>query len=295
MQPKGREPGIYLNLSMEDYHNDPAIGGVALKNILISDEKFWAESNMNPEREELDTKDFKIGRAYHLMVLEPEKPFPFTIKDGKDGKHLQSTTEEGKIGRGDYNDLLAMYHRLLKQPAHWNALHGENAFVEVSIFWRDEETGLMCKCRPDSFSPEWVGDLKTAKDISDEGLFYDFTKYGYHVSGYRYSKGMVELKKMIRAGYKMPMEFSQDFVNKFMAEEKQRFFFVFQEKKKPCSTRLRAMTPYVSELGYTYFYKGIHKIREYYSKPGFDPATAPLAYPDIEPINDGDIYERKEF
>ena len=283
MQPKGLEPGIYVNLSMEEYHLDPAIGGSALKDILISEEEFWENSPLNSDREKLDTISFKRGRAYHLMVLEPEKPFPFDIKAG-----VETSKVDGMIGEGDYRKLELMYARLLKQPKHWNALHG--GIAEASIFWRDKETGLMLKCRPDNFSPEWVGDLKTAKDVSDKGFFYDFTKFNYHVSGYRYSLGMLALKEMIRNGYQMPDVFEKDFIRRFMEHEKQMFCFVFQLTKRPFSTRLKAMTPYVSELGHTDFIRGLYRIRDFYLNPKYDAKVQPLAYPDVEQICEGDIY-----
>lgn len=287
-QPKGLPPGIYLNLSMEEYHNDPAIGGTSLKDILISEERFWSNTSMNPGREKLDTAAFKMGRAYHSMVLEPEKPFPFEIK-----KNVQTTKAEDMIGEGDHHKLELMYARLLMQPKHWNALHG--GMAEVSIFWLDEETGLMLKCRPDNFAPEWLGDLKTAKDISDRGLFYDFVKNGYPVSGYRYSKGTMALKLMIRGGYKMPREFDEDFISRFMAKEKQIFCFVMQEKNTPYSTRLWNMTPYASEQGASYFIKATHKIREYYENPKYAHGAQPLAYPDVEDITQGMIWENTKM
>jgi len=288
MQPKGREPGVYVGLSMQEYHDDPAIGGTDIKNILISEEKFWANNPLNPDKPVTDTNAFKIGRAYHEMVLEPEKPFPFMIKRG-----VQSSKVEGMIGEGDYNDLLKMYARLLKQPKHWNALHG--GIAEASIFYRDEETGLMCKIRPDNFAPEWVGDLKTAKGISDKELFFDFPNNGYHISGYRYSRGMEALKKMIIDGYQMPPHFSADFIARFIAKEKQMFCFVFQDKNYPYSTRLWNMTPFASEEGYSYYYKGLCALHAFYTNEKYAAEAQPLAYPDVEDITEGMIYVQKKF
>lgn len=287
-QPKGREPGVYLHLTMDEYHNDPAIGGTAIKDILVSEEQFWANSELNPDREIKDANHFKFGRAYHEMVLEPEKPFPYEIKKG-----VKTSKVEGMFGEGDYQTLLKMYHRLLMRPQHWNALHG--GISEASIFYRDEETGLMCKIRPDNWRPDFVADLKTAAGISDSDLFFAFPRNHYPMAGYRYSKGMQALKKMIAEGYQMPAEIGEDFVRDFMARELQIFCFVLQDKDYPHSTRLWNMTPFASEIGYTYFYKGISRIYEFYKNPNYADNKQPLAYPDVEDITEGMIYENKRY
>lgn len=296
-QPIGREPGVYLGLPMQEYQDDSAIGRSGVRRLLISWEEYWTNSPLNPNREKEElTAALLLGTMYHQMVLEPEKPFLWEIKDhppeskaAKGGKILQSTTEEGKIGRGDYNDLVRMYTRLLKVPKHWNALHG--GFSEVSIFWRDEDSGLMLKCRPDSFSPEWVGDLKTCVSTSNRALRYDFGRYGYEISGTIYSEGMQALKKMIRNGYKMPPEFDYEFVTRFIERETQIFAFVFQEKEPPYTTRCWEQTPYISEIGHKKLVTGI---AVYHDNIDVFPDGAP-AYMDVEKITEDMVSKSIEY
>lgn len=280
-QPKGLEPGVYVNLSMDDYHNDPAIGSGGIKKLIKSPESYWFDSALNPDREPYDTAAFKVGRAYHSMVLEPDKLFPFEIKKG-----VKTSKVEGMIGEGDYYMLMRMLKRLMENPRHWNALHG--GLAEVSIFWRDEATGLMCKIRPDNFAPEWVGDLKTTTSVDSSNLRHDFVKMGYHISGAMYSEGMNALKKMIADGYVMPPEFTEEFVAKFTARKTQMFCFVFQEKTTkdgkptPNTSRLWNMTPYAAELGYEKFVKGLHIYHENQHNTG----PWPSGYPDVEDITE---------
>lgn len=278
-QPSGLEPGVYVGLSMEEYHNDPAIGSSGIKALNISPEEYWFNSPLNPDREPYDSNAAKVGRAYHAMVLEPEKPFPFTIKECKSSKI------EGVMGRGDYDMLLRMYKRLLEAPKHWNALHG--GVSEVTIVWRDQESGLRCKIRPDCFAPEWVSDLKTCADVSNKALRYDFPKWGYHISGGMYSIGMQNLKRMITDGYQMPPEFSAEFITRFMAREKQIFCFVLQEKdgtsqRSANTTRLWNMTPYTTEIAHEKFVKGIATYHENMHIEG----RWPSGYPDVEDISE---------
>jgi len=281
-QPKGLEPGVYPDLSMESYHNDPAIGSSGIKQLAISPEDYWIDSPLNPDREAFDTAAFKVGRAYHSMVLEPEKPFPFEIKKG-----VHTSKVEGMIGEGDYNMLERMYARLLRSPRAWNALHG--GINEVSVFWRDQDTGLMLKCRPDSFAPKWVADLKTTTDVSNRFLPWEFKRRMYHVSGAHYSNGMQALKQMIREGYQMPDAFDAEFIAQFMACEKQMFAFVFQEKRapqgapSPFTVRCLTMTPYATEHGLEIITKGLAAYHDNQSNL----APWPSPFREVEDIVEG--------
>lgn len=295
-QPQGLPPGVYLNLSMQAYHSDPAIGSTAIKNIMISDEEYWANSSANPDREIEDSVHFKYGTAYHQMVLEPETPFAFVIKKNPPDKPiLKTTTEKGKIAEGQYIEMLKMYHRLLKNPMHWNLLQGEDCIKEASIFWRDEQTALMMKCRPDCWKPGYVTDLKTSNGIANTDMFFEFPKYHYHVSGFRYAKGMQALKKMIREGYQVTPEIPAEFIKSFMSHEKQIFCFVFQDKNSPYSTRARAMTPWASEQGAIIYNTALGLLKDFYDNPQYAGNQQPISYNTIEDIDEGDFYVSKHF
>lgn len=288
LQKTGRAPGIYYGLSFEDYLADPAIGSSGIKDLIVSPEEYWFNSPLNPDREPFDSNAHKVGRAYHAMVLEPWKPFPFKIKEG-----VKSSKVEGMMGEEDYKMLLRMYKRLLDMPKHWNALHG--GVAEVSIFYRDKETGLMCKIRPDNWTPEWVTDLKTCSDVSSKALRWDFPKWKYHVNGTKYSIGMLALKEMIREGYTVPDDFLagceaaqvDKFVQRFMERDRQIFCFVLQakdtpSKRTPNTTRLWNMTPYATEIGHTCVRKGLAVAAEYQDLEG----RWPSGYDDVEDIEE---------
>ena len=61
---------------------------------------------------------------------------------------------------------------------------------EKPLFWNDQETGLLCKCRVDSFTSSAAVDIKTAADGSTRTFQRDAVKYGYHVQAAHYLAGI---------------------------------------------------------------------------------------------------------
>jgi hypothetical protein len=61
---------------------------------------------------------------------------------------------------------------------------------EVSYFWRDEKTSLLCKCRPDIEREDdvWV-DLKTTRDASELSFSKSVQNFGYYRQGAFYADG----------------------------------------------------------------------------------------------------------
>ena len=68
-----------------------------------------------------------------------------------------------------------------------------SGFGEASAFWRDEDTGSLCKCRPDWTAPAGDGvilvDGKTCIDASPEGFARAIVNFGYHRAAAWYSDG----------------------------------------------------------------------------------------------------------
>jgi hypothetical protein len=119
-----RPDGIYFGLPEDEYHADPAIGSSTLANMLVSPLTAWAQSNMNPEREERDTAAQALGSAFHRRLLEPDRyaveyatlpdkdDYPEAIDGGKD---LQAKCAElGVAKNGTIADMCARI--LAKEP-----------------------------------------------------------------------------------------------------------------------------------------------------------------------------------
>lgn len=204
------KPGIYKGVPLDLYHSSelfdgvPAISSSGLRKIFNrSPAHYWCESPYNPKRvEPEDKKHFIIGRALHhlvgaergfktLFVVRPEKMRdPDTMKmlpwHGnrticKDW--MAEMKEKGRtvLTQEDIENLAGMALALGRHPLV-TVLSGE---IEHSYFWRDPETGIWLKWRPDSTptsSADFV-DLKTTTDVRWRKLMITTTENGYHMQG----------------------------------------------------------------------------------------------------------------
>ena len=217
-QPEGLKAGIYFNLSNEDYHNDPAVSCSNIKDLLISPLKYWDSSPLNKNRKQKETKAKTIGTALHCLLMEKEKfgedyiVLPkleidsdfyreeskkpdfdqnyelFATKGAKTFKYKGSKTV---IRQEEYEEINEAVNNLEAQGAA--GLLFKDGYAEVSIFWRDEETGLMCKCRPDYLSTNYIADYKSIANI--EMIERDLVSYKYHFQAAYYLEGLNQLKK----------------------------------------------------------------------------------------------------
>lgn len=282
-QPAGLAPGIYLNLSMEDYHRDPAIGSSGIKNLKESPDEYWYDSPLNPDREEDEPTAAKIvGQAYHTMILEPaEFEQRYTIKP-----KVKTSSMANTVGEGDFEKLVMMEAALKRTPTHHRLLI--EGYPEVSVFWQDEKTGLMCKIRFDRFNAAWIADLKTTEAVTDRHLRRHYPEYGYEISGAMYSLGANAAKKAIRSreGFYIDPKITPEFIDAFLKNENQIFAFVFQQKKLPFTTRCWLVSPYDSAIGKDKFEYGLQVYLDNIQQFGTEQPW-PSKYQELENVTEG--------
>lgn len=243
-QPEGIEPGVYYDLSAEDYHKDPALSSSGLKLLLKNPYKYWISSPLNPKRVALDTVTLKNSRAFHTMLLEPHKFHEeFAIKES-----CKTTKLEGHVGRGDYDDMVKAAQTIRDDKLISNLISGGKA--EVSIFWRDEQTGIMCRVRFDYLRSRIGFDYKTTTDVSMEKLGYAIAEYGYDVSAAMYIEGLKN------AG--------------LYGEDHLGFVLLFQEKVEPYLYEAVRLSDDIMNIGYNSFRHGLDIYRENIEKYGAD-------------------------
>lgn len=197
------EPGVY-DLSMEDYHGnlmapEPSVSSSVLWRLLDCPAKMWDSSPLNPKRVPEEPKSsFDIGRAAHALMLgEPEFNAHFVVcphdklnanpgKQWHDGwKARVASGEEPRtlIRANDFEDIQQIAAAQLRSPQVARAFR--DGQPEKSLIWRDEETGVWCKSRPDWLPDDppqgFLIDYKTARSIKPKKLGYDVFGYGYHV------------------------------------------------------------------------------------------------------------------
>jgi hypothetical protein len=182
--------GIF-DISNEAYHATNAISKSGL----------WTLHSKTPAHykfgEAKHSAAFDLGTASHTAILEPEKLGSSILRGPTDRRgnkwsEAQAMAEmEGRLllTSGDYDAVLR-----IRDAAHRNPLVRKltaSAQVERSAFWVDEETGQLCRCRPDCYSPtlKLMADVKTTIDASPGKWRRSVADYGYHMQEAMYSEG----------------------------------------------------------------------------------------------------------
>lgn len=190
------EPGIYLDLSNDDYHNDKdSISRSGLMDFKRCPRRYWANylNPLKPPKE--DTPSLILGQAFHALVLQEDLfnqqyfllPPKVLLKDvGREKydeyKAIEKKAEETKktvLSRSDYIKLCEMRDSLYANERARGLIEG--AIYESSYFWQDEHSGLILKSRPDILHRNMYVDLKTIDDASPKSYQHEMAKYGYHI------------------------------------------------------------------------------------------------------------------
>lgn len=172
------EPGLYPDLTNEVYHAQKE--AVSSSQLGTAAEKSWAHFFVecepgNPNRKiKESTKAMDDGTAQHLYLLEPEK-FRDTYLVLPEGINLR--TNDGKAIRDEYEARAAALGGGVVKAEEMTNIIGMAEALEVqelelagkmhklkdlfkrgkpeeSFFWRDPETGIMCRVRPDWRIPD---------------------------------------------------------------------------------------------------------------------------------------------
>jgi PDDEXK-like domain of unknown function (DUF3799) len=202
------EPGIYSNMTLDHYHSAkvcraPAISSSGLRRIFNeSPAHYWCESPYNSKRIVEDTpRHFALGRAMHHLAMGQDafdKEFAVTPEFTKDAQgrqvkwslrtnHAKAWVEVCKarglewITRDEIESIRGMSASLAANGFVTGAgvLEG---FVERSGFWRDEETNVWLKIRPDVIPSHRGGemvDLKTCASVQWSDLLRAVENHGY--------------------------------------------------------------------------------------------------------------------
>ena len=189
------DPGIYENLTYEQYDAIDAVRSTQLKPYFISARRGrWAEKNPKTGRH------FSLGRAVHTAISEPaefDKRYAVlgqctsTIQSGKrkgeqctapgvmfnDGRSLCGmhgdeslhTEQRECITAGENKTVICLQAALMERPDITRYLT-EPHYTERVLVWEDPETGLKCKCRIDHQARDEYREITDLKSTSAENL-----------------------------------------------------------------------------------------------------------------------------
>jgi len=193
MEDKDYTTGIY-DISNEEYHKHKGISRSAISELKKSPLHYW-DKYINPEPKEPKASPafLLVGSAVHTLVLEPEKFLEeFAVMEKVDlrttkGKDYLKSFEENAVGKKILREEDAILAKAISKAALDNKsvskLLSGALSIEKSLFWVDEESGLVCKARPDIWSHTYsmLCDLKTTNDASPENFIYSVHRYNYHI------------------------------------------------------------------------------------------------------------------
>lgn len=211
------EQGVIYDLDINAYHSSPGISKTGLDRINRSP-AFFYDVTLNPDRPPEKERAGQLeGNLAHCAILEPDefekryavlpadapdrptevmlnakKPSESSIKRQEWWAEWDSKTA-GKvtISRAQRETAMRQAESVRKLPDIAEAL--ASGRPEVSGFWIDPETGVLCRCRPD-----WVHefdsgcvviDVKTYSDASPEEFAKQAARKRYDVQDAFYSDG----------------------------------------------------------------------------------------------------------
>lgn len=194
---------IIHGMSAADYHAQPRCSASKLKAMRRSPAHCKYQMDNPPTSEAM-----ALGSLLHTMVLEPlmypERYYimPECDRRTKEGK---ATWAAAQIAAGDrimprkeeFELAYAMCRASRAHPAY-SKLFDATGHNELSVFWRDEETGLDCKMRCDRIvEVPGIGtvcvDLKTTTDASPRAFARSVHKFGYHIQAGMYLEGLAKV------------------------------------------------------------------------------------------------------
>jgi hypothetical protein len=189
------EPGVWKHLPFKDYLALPGVSKHEL-DLVSKSPAHYQESKVNPPE---TTPAMAFGTAAHAWILEPDTAAEQVVvapscdrrtKAGKEAWAEFQTIAGNKtvVSQEDANHLAKMSAAVNAHPIARTLLNAATG-TEVSVQWQDERTESLCRCRPDLMTPDFIVDLKTTYDASEEAFSKTVYKYRYHVQAAYYLDG----------------------------------------------------------------------------------------------------------
>ena len=210
---------IQYDLDETEYHAHPALSSSGARKLLppscpaVFD---WERRNPPPGKSVFD-----IGSAAHKLVLGAG--MDIRVVDAKDWRTKAAQAERDEARAAGEIPVLTHEYELVRGMADALALHpvasqlllGEGT-SEVSIFWRDDRSGVPCRARIDRLTQNVMDDpvavdYKTCQSADPRALTRSVASYGYHQQHAWYVDGIKAVGRADDPG----------------------FLFVFQEKSPP--------------------------------------------------------------
>ncbi|MFF4600125.1 PD-(D/E)XK nuclease-like domain-containing protein [Amycolatopsis sp. NPDC001319] len=199
------QAGIYEDFPEEAYHRDPVKGG--------SFSSSGARSIMAPgcpakfRHDQLTGRapklEFDLGHAAHQLVLGtgPElvliEADDYRKKDAREARDRAHAAGQVPLLPDEYEQVEAMADALLADPVASRILRPDQGKTELTLVWRDVQTGVMCRARLDYLRQladgrTFIVDYKTARSAEPSAIERAIYDRGYHQQLDFYTDGVLE-------------------------------------------------------------------------------------------------------
>ena len=201
--------GVHHNINIDAYHSSAGISKSGLDKINQSPYHYWSHylDPQRPPEEPRTSASEMAGTLLHAALLEPDE-FDKRYAVGPDvarSTKVWKEFEEGARAQGKAAIKPEQYTAAKRQADACRALPEvrdalSKGHAEVSAYWRDPETGVLCRCRPDWVTP--VGtrqvihlDAKTYSNASPDEFRRQVARMAYHRQdawywdGYQHASG----------------------------------------------------------------------------------------------------------
>ena len=252
--------GIVYGMSNEIYHDGDEVSCSKLKAASRS------LAHYRYGEVKISDKAALEGTLGHCAILEPAElnnrfaVGPQCDKRTKAGKaewedFISANPGKEIITQEQYDMAVGMQDVVAGNDEAMELMAGGTA--EVSIFWEDSESGLMCKCRPDWLGERVIVDVKTTDDCRQ--FSSSVSKFGYHIQAPWYLEGARQALLDVDS-----------------------FVFLVIEKTPPYEMMLYELSPEYMEAGMAIARKALHgialaKSNGYY--PGYSKGIVTLQKP----------------
>lgn len=203
------KPGLYPDITDEQYHQDPVVGGslssTGARRLLPPScpAKFRYLAD-HPEKARSNTLDF--GRAAHAEMLGTGPELVRLNHDDLRTNAAKAEVAEAEA-RGaialkpvEYDQITEMRLALEAHPFAAKLLARDSGKPEQTLVWDDHRTGTMRRARldwlPNTLSSRCrllLPDYKTVRSAEPTAIEKSILDYGYHMQGDWYRDGVMSL------------------------------------------------------------------------------------------------------
>ena len=189
-------PGIYKDISNEDYHKSLGLSSSKMSLLLPPScpRNFRYHEDHVAHKE---TDAFNLGTAVHTLCFEPlefAKRFFCVQEIPKRNSTIGKVAYDGMIRQAGNRMVLDSEENYTVQSMARNVINhtvwknlmkkinseGQAPCIENSLAWIDDDHKVLLRSRPDFYTNDIIIDLKTTKDSSPGAFSRAVAEYGYH-------------------------------------------------------------------------------------------------------------------